>query len=66
MAPIFLHIPLKQQSKNSKKCFLVKKNLETCMATQKDKDKDKDQCVFYKKILRMCMERKTKVVMSGP
>ena len=45
----------------TKKCVVIKKNLDICM-----KRVDKKNCDFYKKVLHMCMTRKKKIFMSGP
>jgi hypothetical protein len=60
MAPNSLNIALKQ--KKIKNCFVIKKNLDMCLKKQVGNQK----CDFYKKVLQICMKRKTKIFMSGP
>ena len=64
MPPTIVTVFTKQQSKNSKKCLLMKKNLEKCIQIRKGEEENK--CRFYKKVLYMCMKRKTNIFMSGP
>ena len=54
--------PHTRNNHSTKTCIVIKKNLENCM----QKATGNEKCSFYKKVLKMCKERKKKIFLSGP